>query len=317
MKTLKTVLNTIIFVLFFTMISCQKEEFQPPKYSFSVVEGTTNVGTIDNINFVSPEFKITGGEDSALFTINNLGELSFKNAPSYISNLATKYSIDTTVVKNSVFNLDNKYIVEITISDNKNIFLENITVIIIPSNIIQNGFETLKSANTEIGSVTDIDGNVYQTVIIGSQEWMIENLRVTHYNNGDSIPVINIDDNWMNLTTGACCYFNGDNSNKYCGILYNNFASMSSLAPQGWHVPSRKDFEILNNYCHENNIEFPANYSGYERWDQFYITGYGCNYHWWTSENTTSCAVCSCNDNIFDCFGNESYVGFCIVCVKN
>ena len=53
------------------------------------------------------------------------------------------------------------------------------------------------------GTVTDYDGNVYQTVIIGTQEWMAENLKVTHYCNGDSIPNVTDAATWVGLTTGA------------------------------------------------------------------------------------------------------------------
>ncbi len=55
------------------------------------------------------------------------------------------------------------------------------------------------------GAVTDIDGNVYQTITIGNQEWMIENLKVTHYRNGDPIPTGHNNADWTNLSTGAYC----------------------------------------------------------------------------------------------------------------
>ena len=57
------------------------------------------------------------------------------------------------------------------------------------------------------GTVTDIDGNIYKTIIIGSQTWMTENLKVMHYNNGDEIPNVTNDTEWENLTTGAFCNY--------------------------------------------------------------------------------------------------------------
>lgn len=61
-------------------------------------------------------------------------------------------------------------------------------------------------------TVTDYDGNVYSTVAIGTQVWMQENLRTTHYHNGDLIP--NVPDNagWGNLITGGRCYYNNDSA---------------------------------------------------------------------------------------------------------
>jgi hypothetical protein len=54
-------------------------------------------------------------------------------------------------------------------------------------------------------TVTDIDGNVYKIVTIGTQVWMAENLKVTHYRNGDSVPNVTVDATWQSLTTGAYC----------------------------------------------------------------------------------------------------------------
>ena len=59
-------------------------------------------------------------------------------------------------------------------------------------------------------TVTDIDGNVYETVQIGEQLWMKENLKVTHYRNGDEIPTGYSDDDWVNLTTGAFAVYDDD-----------------------------------------------------------------------------------------------------------
>lgn len=103
------------------------------------------------------------------------------------------------------------------------------------------------------GTVTDIDGNVYKTIIIGTQTWMAENLRTTNYRNGESIP--NVTDNtvWTNLTTGAYCnYENTIDKDKIAtyGRLYNwyTIADYRILAPKGWHVPSDTEWETLTRY---------------------------------------------------------------------
>jgi len=100
----------------------------------------------------------------------------------------------------------------------------------------------------ERGTVTDIDGNVYQTVKIGDQWWMAENLQVTHYRNGDAIPNITDDSEWFNSSTGAWCYYNNDIANAAdYGVLYNWFAvnDSSNLAPVGWHVPTDAEWKLL------------------------------------------------------------------------
>jgi uncharacterized protein (TIGR02145 family) len=100
-------------------------------------------------------------------------------------------------------------------------------------------------------SVTDIDGNVYNTVIIGTQVWTVENLKVTKYQNGE--PIENIIDNaiWNNAEFGAYCDYdhNSDNSNTY-GRLYNWYATSDArnIAPKGWHVATYEDYQILIDY---------------------------------------------------------------------
>ena len=100
------------------------------------------------------------------------------------------------------------------------------------------------------GTVTDIDGNVYQTVTIGPQEWMAENLKVTHYRNGDAIPNVTDSATWLGLSTGAYCNYNNDAASvAVYGRLYNWFAAddSRSIAPEGWHVPSKDEWWLLTN----------------------------------------------------------------------
>ena len=100
-------------------------------------------------------------------------------------------------------------------------------------------------------TVTDIDGNVYNTVTIGTQVWLVENLKVTHYNNGDPIPNVTDDTEWFNLTTGAYCDYNNipDSSTTY-GRIYNWYAvdDSRSLCPQSWHVPTNAEWTKLTTF---------------------------------------------------------------------
>lgn len=100
-------------------------------------------------------------------------------------------------------------------------------------------------------TVADVDGNTYHTITIGTQVWMVENLRTSHYRNGDVIPNITDNSAWANLSTGARCDYNNDatNGSKY-GHLYNFFAVADSrnIAPVGWHVPTDAEWKILTDY---------------------------------------------------------------------
>jgi uncharacterized protein (TIGR02145 family) len=104
---------------------------------------------------------------------------------------------------------------------------------------------------TPSGTVTDIDGNVYHSVTIGTQVWMVENLKTTKYRNGDPIPNGTGGANWANLTSGAYCWYNNDVNYKVIyGGLYNWYAVNESrnIAPTGWHVPTINEWAILSNY---------------------------------------------------------------------
>lgn len=112
----------------------------------------------------------------------------------------------------------------------------------------------LPKASTKIvtnSTVTDIDGNVYQTVTIGTQTWMVENLKTTHFNDGTTIPLVTDNTAWANLSTPGYCWY--DNNvvvfkNTY-GALYNWFAvNTGKLAPVGWHVATDDEWTTLTDY---------------------------------------------------------------------
>jgi uncharacterized protein (TIGR02145 family) len=106
-------------------------------------------------------------------------------------------------------------------------------------------------------TVTDYDGNVYQTVLIGGQCWMMDNLKVTHYRNGD--PINHVVDYylWGGLTVGAYCNFGNDEGNvAIYGRLYNGYAMNDSrgIAPEGWHVPSDAEWQTLVDYLGGDDV---------------------------------------------------------------
>ncbi len=114
-------------------------------------------------------------------------------------------------------------------------------------------FKTL-SENSEFnetltyGTVSDVDGNEYRTITIGLQTWMAENLRATHYRNGDRIESSSADDQ---------CYVA-----KY-GRLYwwNEVTDSRNICPEGWHVPTFSDWTVLENYLIANGYNYDSSTS--------------------------------------------------------
>jgi len=103
-----------------------------------------------------------------------------------------------------------------------------------------------------VSTLTDIDGNVYNTILIGSQCWMKENLKTTHYRNGTPIEYPGSNNSaWEFNTTGAYAWYNNDISLKDSyGALYNWHAvnNANGLCPTGWHVPADADWTQLVDY---------------------------------------------------------------------
>jgi uncharacterized protein (TIGR02145 family) len=113
-------------------------------------------------------------------------------------------------------------------------------------------------------TVTDIDGNVYHTVVIGSQTWMVENLKTTRYRNGDQIPYF--PDIWGSGAYGI--YKDDDKIKSIYGCLYNWYAVNDdrNIAPEGWHIPSDAEWEQLEIASGLIQIEFYQNGSrGYSQ----------------------------------------------------
>jgi uncharacterized protein (TIGR02145 family) len=127
--------------------------------------------------------------------------------------------------------------------------------------LLETKFTILNNTMDAGGKITDIDGNTYNVVKIGDQIWMAENLRVTHYPNGDPIPHVTDSAAWVNLTDSdtadAYCWF--DNDEQYAavhGALYTYSAAIGDnwtkdnninqgVCPDGWHLPSFNEFMIL------------------------------------------------------------------------
>jgi len=122
---------------------------------------------------------------------------------------------------------------------------------------------------TIVSGLVDIDGNVYSTVVIGTQTWMAENLKVTKYRNGDNITHITTNSDWPNDTDGAYGDYNNNptNSDTY-GRLYNWYAvdNSSGLCPEGWHVPTSEEYNALKTHLGTNAGQ-KMKEAGTEHWD--------------------------------------------------
>jgi uncharacterized protein (TIGR02145 family) len=212
-------------------------------------------------------------------------------------------------------------------------------------------FLFIQSCEKEKGykSITDIDGNVYHSIIIGTQVWMIENLKTTKYCNGDPIP--NITDNtWGDQSTGGA-YCNYNNNTVYSityGRLYNWAAitDKRGIAPVGWHIPSNAEWTILTTYLGGESVAGgKLKESGISHWagpntgatnetgfralpggfcsNGGYFLDLGITGYWWSlTESSVSgdafCSEMTCYSNSvsLSAFGYK-WFGYSVRCIKN
>lgn len=124
-------------------------------------------------------------------------------------------------------------------------------------------FYNLSAQNT----VTDIDGNVYNIVKYGSQEWMQENLKVTRYRNGDTIgttyPATFVIDS-IQYPKFQWAYDGNESNVETYGRLYTWDAAVDErgIAPEGWHIPSDNEWQILQDYLIQNGFNYDGTLTG-------------------------------------------------------
>lgn len=123
----------------------------------------------------------------------------------------------------------------------------------------------------------DIDNNQYSTIIVGNKAWMCENLKVTRYNDGTLIPVLNDHDDWRDDIKGAMCYYDNDKSE---GALYNFHAvNTKKLAPEGWRVPTYEEWDELEKVVEGWDVKL----GGIRDYDGSRLGSLGCYGYWWAS----------------------------------
>ena len=195
-------------------------------------------------------------------------------------------------------------------------------------------------------NVTDIDGNIYHSVVIGTQTWTVENLKVTHYRNGDAIPNA-IDIVSWGSTTGAYCNYNNDANNATTyGKLYNWYTVVDTrnLCPTGWHVPSDTEWTTLITYLGGDSIAGgKLKETGLTHWaspnatatnvtgftalpagDRYFEGSYfdiGNKGYWWSSTEQNSTYAWSrfmyYNYSNATRYGNSKASGMSVRCLKN
>jgi len=178
------------------------------------------------------------------------------------------------------------------------------------------GYGDTKTFTTSF--VTDFEGNIYNAVTIGTQVWLVENLKTIHYQNGDLITnaTNTSGTNWTSLTTGVFCDNTTEIVSNVYGRLYNWYAVVDNrkICPSGWHVPTITEWNTLITYLGGESVAGgKLKEVGTSHWIdpntgatdevgfkalagglRYYAGGYsavGENASWWTSTESSSSAA--------------------------
>lgn len=186
------------------------------------------------------------------------------------------------------------------------------------------------------------------TIIVGTQKWMVKNLNVSNYRNGDVIPQVTDATEWASLTTGAWCYYDNDPANgSVYGKIYNWYAvnDPRGLAPNGYHIPTYTEWTTLIDYlggaiiaagamketgiAHWNSPNIATNSSGLTflgggfRYDYGLFAFKGAYCDWWVSPEANASEtrlfyMVNSSDNIYNTtVPNNNTHGLYVRCIKN
>ncbi len=208
--------------------------------SLRLIRDTSPEPSMTGIEISPQEESIESGESMPFAALAHFSDLSEKDATG-----ASEWSVSPSeagaIDGNGLFTVSTSYTGPATITASYNEFADEADLTITP----------------ETGTMTDQDGNVYQTIRIGDQWWMAENLKVSHYRNGDLIP--NVTDNlaWSDKTAGAYSAYNnhGMNGDTY-GYLYNWHVvnDVREIAPEGWRVPWDTEWQGIVDILGGSNV---------------------------------------------------------------
>jgi uncharacterized protein (TIGR02145 family) len=233
------------------------------------------------------------------------------------------------------------------------LYLTNGNFVIIPGISAANTGANTPPTSGYGPNITDIDGNTYKTIYIGSQQWMGENLKTTRYSDGTEIPNITDNTEWIYIRKGAYCIYDNDSkNNNIYGKLYNWYVTNTTangnknVCPTGWHVPSDGDWTILTDYLGGDSISggkmkevannlwgnqntqstnsslFTALPSGFRfaNSNNFMLLGRNC--FWWSSSLTDQpdfswVRRIYSSENKLERYKDVIYYGFSIRCLKD
>jgi uncharacterized protein (TIGR02145 family) len=210
-------------------------------FLFSCIKYDETDTSIDKRPKLKLSFTIdkTSGESPLSITASNTSE----NAIYFMWNFGDgTYSNEQTVThtySNDSYEKDKTYNLILTAYGADSIVTRRDTVI------------TVNKIKYPFGEVKDVEGNVYKTIQIGTQVWMVEDLKVSKFNDNTSIWYVNTATNWNNATGPAYCWYNSIHNES---ALYNFYVVDSasnggkSICPEGWHIPTKQDWQTLSDY---------------------------------------------------------------------
>jgi uncharacterized protein (TIGR02145 family) len=172
--------------------------------------------------------------------------------------------------------------------------------------------------HTGSGLPVDADGNEYDTVVIGTQTWLTENLKTTKYINGNPIRYVTDNTEWSTRTQGAYCWYeNNINYKDVYGALYNGYVARMNdlLCPTGYHVPTINEWVTLINVLESSSEEVTRSFKiktfGYRYWEGPFSTASSA---WWSSSAGMPNSV---STRTFTLGGSGIRNGHFIRCMKN
>ncbi len=207
--------------------------------------------------------------------------------------------------------------------------------------------QTEITVDNNIGTVTDYEGNSYNTIKIGTQWWMVENLKTKRFNDGTDIPVVTDDTAWGNMSNPCYCWYNNDEVSymEEYGALYNWYTvNTGKLCPAGWHVPTKAEWKILIDYYGGNEVAGgrlketgtvhwrDPNTNAYNESGYTALPGGGrtykgvfdninsCGFYWSSSESGTGGAwgwILYYNSGIIKEFNFDKRDGFSVRCLRD
>lgn len=234
--------NYLVLIAFFLVTSIQAQIMLPAYQAIQYRDNVLPTVVTTNVTAITTSSALSGGtitSDGGTFIIAK--GICWSTSPNPTIALTTK-TIDGTGIS--------------TFSSSLTSLIPNITYYVraYATNNVGTAYGNeiiFTSSCSSFSIVQDIDGNVYNTVLINNVEWMQQNLNVEHYRNGDVIPQVTDPTEWGSLTTGAWCYF--QNNSAYgpeYGKLYNYYAVIDprGLAPEGWHIPNNTEWNNMIDY---------------------------------------------------------------------